>query len=74
MDTAVRPAITVEQPDLLPGTAPGTARATMHGVLCEPMSLYSDVRLHNGGWSHRGSALALPGVEGARPYDEEFAL
>ncbi len=35
---------------------------------------YSDVRLYNGGWSHWGSALALPVVEGARPYDDEFAL
>lgn len=35
---------------------------------------FEDVRLYNGGWSHWGNALTLPVVEGAEPYDAEYAL
>jgi len=35
---------------------------------------YEDVRLYDGGWAHWGRALSLPVVEGAEPFDEEFAL
>lgn len=35
---------------------------------------YPDVRLLNGGWSFWGGALALPVVEGDKPYDESYAL
>ena len=35
---------------------------------------YKDVRLYNGGWSHWGTRLTLPVVEGDQPYDEAYAL
>ena len=35
---------------------------------------YTDVRLYNGGWSHWGNSLTLPVVEGAAPFDDDFAL
>lgn len=35
---------------------------------------FKDVRLYNGGWSHWGSRLTLPVVEGAEPYSGEYAL
>ena len=36
---------------------------------------YQDMRLYNGGWSHRGNALSsLPVMAGGQPYDETYAL
>ena len=35
---------------------------------------FRDVRLYNGGWSHWGTHLTLPVVEGTEPYSGDYAL